>query len=295
MKTKIKLLGISFFSFIALATFWANTINIEKVEVLSQNSLKMSLTWWIVDITDGDIQGDIKVFKDLTVQKAQKSPVADNIVSITLSEELVPNTSYSILSVFWAEGNMDFTLGKELNGVEFVNTDTENVNIDKLVVKDSTEIDIYYKLALQWEEFEYKVLQWIWVDILSKLGNDININLKNSLDSDSNYIIMLISLKDTFWKEITFDDGIFDFSTQEINKEALQILTSTWSQILNNTWTQLPEEWLNAAKEIWNVKEVAMKTSKTPNTWPETWIFIALTFIINTIIFFARKKQLKSF
>jgi|GEM_PF-1267089 len=44
---------------------------------------------------------------------------------------------------------MDFTLGKELNGVEFVNTDTENVNIDKLVVKDSTEIDIYYKLALQ--------------------------------------------------------------------------------------------------------------------------------------------------
>jgi len=53
-----------------------------------------------VDITDGDIQGDIKVFKDLTVQKAQKSPVADNIVSITLSEELVPNTSYSILSVF---------------------------------------------------------------------------------------------------------------------------------------------------------------------------------------------------
>jgi hypothetical protein len=51
-------------------------------------------------LADGQIQGDIKILKDIPVQKAEKSPLADNIVSITLSEEITPDTSYSILSVF---------------------------------------------------------------------------------------------------------------------------------------------------------------------------------------------------
>jgi len=283
MKTKTKILYISIFSLLTVTVFWANIANIEKVSVLSQNSLNVAFTWKL-DIVDGKVEGDMKVLKDISIQKTEKSPVADNVVSITLSEELTPNTSYSVLSVFWAEGNIDFAIGKKITWAEFINTDPENKNIDKLVVKDATEIDIYYKIALVWEDFEYKVLSWLWIDTLSKKGSDITVSVKNPISPDSNYIIMLLSLKDNLGKEISFDDGIFDFETQEINKEALQILSFSGAQ--------LPQEWLNSAKEEkGNLKEVAMKTTEIPDTWAETWVLIIWTLIINSFIFSARRKK----
>lgn len=286
MKTKTKIFCISILSMLAITTFWADMANIEKITVMSPNSLKMSLTW-MIDLSDGNVEGDIKVLKDLNVQKVEKSPIADNIINITLSEELTPDTNYSILSVFWAEGNMDFALGKDIKWAEFINTDSENPSIDKLVVKDSTEIDIYYKIWLIWEEFEYKVLSWVWIQSISKDKSDIVLNLKNSLTSDSDYIIMLISLKDIFSKEISFDDGIFDFETQEISEEALQLLSESWAVV---------EEWLNSAKEEekWNLKEVAMNTPHTPDTWAETWVLILWTLIINTFLTYSRRKKSKT-
>lgn len=286
MKTKTKIFCISILSMLAITAFWADTANIEKVTVMSPNSLKMTLTWTI-DLADDTLEGDIKVLKDLSIQKVEKSPVAENIINITLSEELTPDTNYSILSVFGAEGNMDFALGKNIKGAEFINTDSENPTIDKLVVKDSTEIDIYYKIWLIWEEFEYKVLSWVWIEGISKYKTDITLNTKNSFTSDSEYIIMLISLKDVFGKELSFNDGIFDFETQEISEEALQLLSESWAIV---------EEWLNSAKEEekWNLKEVAMNTPHTPDTWAETWVLILGTLIINTFFTYSRRKKAKT-
>jgi hypothetical protein len=62
---------------------------------------------------------------------------------------------------------------------------------------------------------------------MSKDKSDIVLKLKNPLTSDSDYIIMLLSLKDAFSKEISFDDGIFDFETQEMSEEALQLLSES--------------------------------------------------------------------
>ncbi len=288
MKTKTKIFCISILSMLAITAFWADTANIEKVTVVSPSSLRMTLTW-IIDLADDTLEWDIKILKDLSIQKVEKSPIADNIINITLSEELTPNTTYSILSVFWAEGNIDFALGKDVKEAEFINTDTENPSIEKVVVKDSTEIEIYYKLKLSWEEFEYKVLSWVWIDTMSKDKSDIILTTKTPLVSDSEYIIMLISLKDAFSKEISFDDGIFDFETQEINEEALQLLSESWAVV---------EEALNSAqeetKEEWNVKEVAKDVSETPDTWAETWVLILGTLIINTFLTYSRRKKSKT-
>ncbi|NUJ98379.1 hypothetical protein HGA32_00375 [Candidatus Gracilibacteria bacterium] len=271
---------------LAITAFGADTANIEKVTVMSPNSLKMTLTGTI-DLADDTLEGDIKVLKDLSIQKVEKSPVAENIINITLSEELTPDTNYSILSVFGAEGNMDFALGKNIKGAEFINTDSENPTIDKLVVKDSTEIDIYYKIGLIGEEFEYKVLSGVGIEGISKYKTDITLNTKNSFTSDSEYIIMLISLKDVFGKELSFNDGIFDFETQEISEEALQLLSESGAIV---------EEGLNSAKEEekGNLKEVAMNTPHTPDTGAETWVLILGTLIINTFFTYSRRKKAKT-
>jgi len=46
------------------------------------------------------LTGDIKILKDIKIERAEKDFEASNMVNITLGDELRKNTSYNLLSIF---------------------------------------------------------------------------------------------------------------------------------------------------------------------------------------------------
>ncbi len=305
-----------------VSAFAAIDASIKSVNVTDSKTLSVELA----NTVDGlAFTGDAKVLKDLPVKSATKDATNSKVVNIVLGTDLVPDTSYSILSIFWAEGNIDFALKGIVANAEYANAEPDAA-IEKIVVKDSKDIDVYYKLDIKSTEFEYKVLSNLWVDTITKdakTPTSIVFNLKNPLEKNLWYILMLVSLKNEKWDDINFSEGIYDFNSGNF---ADTMVASSWAVL---TWTTLNTtavtwaspswtgtavtatwvvEWktqvvdLNSAAVITEntsandvqnklIEEVAAKASNTPDTGPETWILILGTLIINTVLFYTRRKN----
>ena len=50
----------------------------------------------------------------------------DNVAILTLDERLEKNTEYSLLTVFGADGSIDFKTGDSLEGIEILNPETDD-------------------------------------------------------------------------------------------------------------------------------------------------------------------------
>lgn len=278
-KTKIALWVL--LSFLSLTAFAADEATISEVNVAGNSSLEINFEGDMM-LADGEITGDIKILRDVVVESAEKDFEAQNIVNIVLAEELKTNSSYSILSIFWADGSMDFSIEDSVDGVEILNNDPANPSIEKVIIKDATEIALYYSMPLESEEFEYKIFSQLEVENIQKTWSSLDVQLVSHLTSNSNYTIILISLQDMMTAELSFDDGLFDFMTGEI--EVVEEIQELEEEIIDE---------LNAAWEEGNVEEVALDAEETPDTGAETWVLILGTLLINTFLTSARKKKAK--
>lgn len=64
----------------------------------------------------------------------------------------------------------------------------------------------------------------------------LSIDTKNALSSHTSYILMILSLVDEKQKEVTFEDGIFDFSTSQIVTEDIPVMaTNEGNTVLSGT------------------------------------------------------------
>lgn len=297
-KTKTNSLIIGKIALVALMSLIgytnASATSIEAVEVVGGKEVRVTLTW--ASLTSSEITGDVKTLKDVGVEEALKSLDSDKIVNITLAEELAPNSSYSLLSIFGSEGNMEFTLGEQMTNVEFMNTSAEASQIEKLVVRDSKNIDVYYKLGLASNEFEYKILSNTAVETMKVEEGVLVLTLKNDLVSNSNYILMILSLKDDLGNAVALEDGLFDFTTGEI----IPTVEPVVEEAVTESGSTMPEEAvvteeLNAAAEevVPNVEEVAMQAEVTPDTGTETWMLLLATFLFNNVYFIVKRRRQK--
>jgi hypothetical protein len=73
--------------------------NIDKVNVINNNSLELVAS---PDVTfsDTNIEGDLKLLKDLKISFSVKDTENNKKVLLNLSDELEINTSYTLVSVF---------------------------------------------------------------------------------------------------------------------------------------------------------------------------------------------------
>lgn len=254
---------------------------------------------------------DAKILKDISVKSATKSSTNAKVINLQLGAKLMPDTSYSILSIFWADGNIDFTLKSAIENTEYANTDA-SASIQKVVVKDAENIDIYFKDDLKDGDFEFKVLSNLGVETIKRdavNATDLIFTVKTPLESNMGYILMMVSLKDSQWNDINFSEGIYDFNTGEI-KKPLQDATATGSTSTTEslstqsgaTGTGEKIVNLNSAAVITQTdsgsqvdqkltEEVASTVAETPKSGPETWGLILASLIINTVYFYSRRKK----
>jgi len=305
MKNKNKIIQILFF-IITLNIFWYTNatdvnLNIKNFVKLWDHTLKINFDSQIPD--DRTYTSDMKIFKDIWIEKVTKDTVTSNKITLSLNDKVKIWSTYNILSVFGIEWSADFIVENGLN-IKMLSTVTEKQWITKIVLKDNKTIELYFKTSLVWNEFEFKWLEDLNITEIKGSSWSLIWETSSIIENNKDYILIFMSLADNMWNNYLLSDSIHSFTIwdktyieetkNEISKnEAINNFiiqnTSTWKTFEpeNNLWNIENWSW-----SVWNVEKIAIKAKETPDTWPETWILMFLTLIINSIYFLTRKKSL---
>ena len=271
MKAKSRIF-IFLFSF--LIANWVYGYDLNNITPVDNQHIDFSVTPE-ASFTEWEVTGEIKVLKDLEITFSSKDFEDSNKIVLNLKNELLPNSSYNLLSVFWVDWNIDFSLLDEMNLVDIANS--ENIIwiqwISRLVIIDSKTIEVYFNDPVDSSEFEFKLFRESKVESISNESGKLSINLSDKLDKSSSYLLMLISLKDISWDDLSFEEEIYDFSTdeklsdkiEEIIEDVPEVTTPETEEIINN---EDNISWNN--EEIINNEENKEVISDN-NTWAETW------------------------
>lgn len=304
MKT-IKILFL--LSIITLLTWNTFAATIEKIEAIDNNTVELTASSDVV-FSNSKIEWEVKLLKDIWVSFSAKDPQHMNKVLINLASDLTTNSSYSLITVLGAEGiewNIDFKIWETLTW-EILNSNFIEWTkwIQKLNVIDSKTLELYFSDNLTEDLFEFKILSEMATSWLkSQWNNILDIEVSEALKKSSNYILMILSLKDTNWVSINLEEDLYDFVTsadliQEIVEEPVYnniVATELLSTWLSNTWNIeiIPNTWaIVPLSNTWNIEEIALKSATTPDTWTATSVLVLLALTTN-LAFFFRKKILK--
>lgn len=305
MKTKTRLLIFLLSFFVANSVHWYEVQNITPVDI---KKIEFSVAPEVSFPTD-KVSWEIKILRDLEINYSSKDFNDSNKILINLKNELIPNRSYNLLSVFWVDWNIDFTLWDELSLFDIENP--ENILwiqwISRLLIMDPRNIEVYFNEPIDESEFEFKIFRESLVeDITNTWSWALSINLNDELDKNSKYLFMLISLKDATGIDLTFLEEIYDFSTpidlwekkeepkEEIIEEVVEEIIEEDPILVEEVVEEDPMLVEEVSEETmsWELDDVALNAAITPKSWPETWVLIFLTAIVNIFIF-ARKKLVK--
>lgn len=273
MKKIIALITL-FFVFISSAY----AARVESINAIDNKTIEVVTSPEVI-FSDNKIYGDVKVLRDIRVGYSSKDFENHKKIILNLSSDLYANTSYNIFTVIWAEWSIDFTIWDFTPGEIKNDFFTQWAkDIEKINIIDSRTIEIYYSYDIEEDDFEFKILSELKIDNLSSSWDNIlTINMENTLDSSTPYIVMLNSLEDISWNRINLWETLFDITTS------------------SNLVEKVESEEKEVIKEIevdeWNIEEVALNSAETPDTWAETWVLIMLTFIFSSFYFLRNKFQ----
>lgn len=291
---KVFMFILSFF--IILNAYW---YDIENIEVTNDKTVNFSLGK-DVQLADKYSNSDVKVLEDLEVLSSSKSFEDQTKLTLSLGRELKANYSYSILTLFWAEWNMDFKLWNDIKWIKLENTlDTW---IKSILIKNSKTIELTFVKPIVWDEFDFKILREIPIDKVVKNEKwGLTVTILEKFIEKTNYMVVAISLKDKLWTLLSFEEGIYDFKSPDILVKLDPTNTSTWSTNKEqwvqtwslNAWSWALQSLSNSWSENSELERIALNAAKTPDTWADSSILILLTLVSSAIVSF-RKKFSKS-
>lgn len=264
----LSVVGLLFF-----VTNTAHSANIDKVDVLNSHELSVNFS---EDVTFGDeTQGDVKVLKDIIVSFATRDATDHYKVVLTLEEDLDILTNYNLLSIYWADGNIDFKTTKYLNEVELENAfQPEDQGITKVMTLDERTLEVYFKYPVEDTDFEFKLFSENFVDTIAKdTDNSLKLHLEKSIEQNSQYMLMVLNLKDESGSNIMLSEDLFNFQTLDTIEQVKED-----APIIDDN-----------GEEVQDIENVALNAAETPDTGAETWVLVALTLLVNAGLFIRKK------
>ena len=277
---KFKILLFLALSSLLTSNAFASTI--DKIEVIDNNSIGITASN-DVEFSSDYIEWDIKILKDISVSYSSKDINDAKKVTLNLWDDLVINNSYSLISILWAEWNIDFEIWEYLEW-EISNKLIWNgeVWIEKINIIDSRTIELFFTDDLEDDLFEFKILSDIpTVRLTSEWNNVANLEIKDNLEKESEYILMVLSLEDKDGNTIVLDEDLYDFTTSAdliVDAEEKEVVLAAAKE--------------EVVEEKWNMNAIALAKEETPDTGAATWVLVLLTAIVN-LGFFLRKKIIK--
>ena len=285
---------------------YASSIN--NITVVNENNISFEVSNDVL-LMEWKVETEIKVMKDINISFVSKDFENKNKLILNLSDQLQKNSSYSLITILWPDGNIDFKTESSLSDKEIINNlETENSSqwINKLVIKNSKIIELYFNNIIEEDELEFKLFNELNInDVKVSSNNKLDINLTNNLVKSSNYILMILSMNDNYWNFIKFDEDLYDISTKEeikdLNKKEpiTEPITEPIEELIDKPVDELIDDNIEnqVEKEVTkieneSIEDFALNSAETPDTWPETTVLIFLTLLINSM-FFIRKKVIK--
>ncbi|MCH8519077.1 hypothetical protein LAT59_04950 [Candidatus Gracilibacteria bacterium] len=231
-------------------------------------------------------------------------------VELITETALQPNTQYSLLTLSGTEGSIDFETPAGVEGYKATNfMSMKSEDIESIEILDDRTILVTYRQELQSFNYEFKLFAEVAIEEVRKDDFQLpvlTVDMSSPLLSETDYILMIIDMRDAEGRMIQFDTGIYDFKTQifedEMTEEELRDLSMYLDEELSeedirNLENSIIEDevMLNAAPEEneGNIDEMATLISETdPEAGAATGILILLTLIINAFFYRARLKRL---
>jgi len=318
LKIMIVLLLIYIFTFNVYAT------SIEKVDIVDDKNINIFLSK-DVSLLKWELDSEIKILKNIKISSYLQDIKNKHKVVLNLEEELEKNINYSLYDIDWPKWSIDFSTKNFLDNEEIDNNLVwENQWIQKVIIKNSKVMELYYNNPITETEFNFKFLKEFNISKLIADDNSILMTLDSSLKEHSDYIIMLLWINNKEWTEIVFDKYLYDFSVEEI-KVIEEGNLDDWNEkeqeenIQNDDNIDLEKkedkiiseskENLEVSKEVviqnelkwnliensdiqneeWNIEEVSLNAASTPDTWTASWIIIIFTFIVSAVVFFRKR------
>lgn len=260
---------------------------IQSMKVLSATEVEMKLKADIPFVTDS-LSWDLKIFKDIKTESISRDTENSKKLILKVSSDVTAESSYSILSIFWVDGNIDFDLWGEIVGQEIPNKLTPEWDqwIEKIKIVTLRTIEVYFKKALDESEFEFKIWKKINSSSVAPTNTDkktISIKLIDNLEANSDYITTISELKSTSGDNITFENWFFDFSSAWANIPVVKWWDNSLEEQLMNKleWTKTSSGSSSASGSKDNIemnsalseeiKKLLWESEEKTESWSTSW------------------------
>ena len=203
-------------------------LGVDEIKVLDQRTIEVSLSE-NPNLGNKPLDAEVAVLNDIPVEALSREIESDNEILLTLDQDILSGMKYSLVTISWAKGSIDFITPEIVIGYEAQNADLSlGQDISSIEVLDERNIKIAYNEPLEWTatEYEYKVLLENTVqEVIKKdyMEPELTITLTSDLQSDQQYILMFIDIQDASGAYLDFDTWIYDFETQEIENTKTSI------------------------------------------------------------------------
>lgn len=279
----LKLLFILIMSIFLLWNVSAATI--DSLKTIDNNNIELTASEDVI-FSDINVEWDIKLLKDVNISFSARDPENLKKILLNLSSDITANTSYSLISILWANWNIDFDID------EFLSWEIHNINlleweegIEKINIIDSRSMELYFTSDLEEDTFEFKILSEVNTNSLkSEWNNKLVLETVKNLEESTSYIVMIIALEDAEWNAISFDEELYDLTTPESLVKVIEEEEVVVAITEEEAQPEIIEEW--------NIEEIALQSAETPETWTTTSILIMVALLAN-LAFFFRKKLIK--
>lgn len=257
--------------------------SIEGVDTLDNTTVVVKLANQLSGISP---DSDAKILEDISVVSSLKSADDAKKIDITLENDLVPGTNYSIISI--SEGldsSIDFTFADVMTEIKNSITPT-GTGINHIIVKDSKNIEVYLNNESTLTTYEFKVFKEISSTNMFLDTTNVNVQLSNPILPNTDYILIL-NLKDLENKDIEVENSLFDFVSGDF-VQAPVVEMSTGSEMPVVEEVPVDNSMVTAGESI---EDVAMTATQTPPTWAQTNVLLFLTFVLTLGVFLLKRKS----
>lgn len=267
----------------------ANAADIDSIQVIDDKNINLIASEEIVFDEWSDFW-EVRVIKDIEVTYAQIDTQDSTKVLLNLGQELKSGEGYNLLWAYGADWDMDFSVSENLVWeIANLSYDDDTKSIKKINILDPKTIEIYYNYEVDSQILEYKILSELSIDWFSSDTNNVlNIDLIDSLDKSTSYMLMVSDFVDIDWNDISFDEYLYDFETSSsliktISEQEVQKAVED----MTNEESSNQDQW-----ELNEVEELALNAAENPEVWAATWFVMLLTFVVSSA-YFMRNKFIK--
>ncbi len=258
------------------------------------------------------LKSDLEIYKSL-FNIATKDTENTKKITLTLTDSLKKNSSYSIISISDVEWDIVFSTSDSLINQTIQNNGLswEDQGIKSILIKTDKTIELTFLKNVNVTDLEFQFYERFKVEKIKKsnIWDNIKIFLEKDFFPNSEYLLTLTYIETSDSNKHKINKWISYFKTialeeynieenklfwEDENSTSENLLEDALKSALENNDLLENELELNSAEEKpenTQLEKLALEQKETPDSGSATWILLLGAFILNTLYFLSRRKK----